>query len=172
LVRPGRQFDRVEEKSFAQRNNPKVLSATFLEQIVKGTIIYLHFDGNCRQAMTFYGQCLESEPHFTPFSAGPPEVLARAKDAPDRILHCELGLGPAVLMASDTMPGMPFQKGNNFSICLDCESEAEMEKVFSALSENGEITMPLHDAFWGGRFGMLIDQFGISWMFSFRAASQ
>jgi PhnB protein len=143
-----------------------------LEQIVKGTITYLNFAGNCREAMTFYGRCLESEPNFTPFAAGPPEVSAMAKDTPDRILHCELALGPAVLMASDTLPDRPFQQGNNFSICLDCESQTEMEKVFGALSENGEITMPLHDAFWGGRFGMLADQFGISWMFSFRAADK
>jgi PhnB protein len=67
---------------------------------------------------------------------------------------------------------MDFQQGTNFSICLDCESQAEMDKVFNALSENGEVTMPLHDAFWGGRFGMLTDQYGISWMFSFRAASE
>jgi PhnB protein len=139
---------------------------------VKGTITYLNFDGNCREAMTFYGRCLESEPNFTPFSAGPAEVSAMAKDTPDRILHCELALGPAVLMASDTLPGSPFLQGNSFSICLDCESQTEMEKVFGALSENGEITMPLHDAFWGGRFGMLTDQFGISWMFSFRAADK
>ncbi|MBV8274882.1 MAG: VOC family protein [Verrucomicrobia bacterium] len=94
------------------------------------------------------------------------------EDAPGRIPHAELASGPAVLMASDTLPGMAFQQGNNFSICLDCESQAEMEKVFNALRENGQVTMPLHDAFWGGRFGMLTDQFGISWMFSFRAGSQ
>jgi len=110
---------------------------------VKGTITYLNFDGNCREAMTFYGRCLESEPNFTPFAAGPPEVSAMAKDTPARILHCELALGPAILMASDTLPDRPFQQGNNFSICLDCESQTEMEKVFGALSENGEITMPV-----------------------------
>lgn len=143
---------------------------TLSEQIVKGTITYLTFDGNCREAMTFYGRCLAVEPNFTPFSAGPPEVLAMAKDAPDRILHSELASGPAVLMASDRLPGVPFQQGDNFSICLDCESQAEMERVFSALGENGKVTMPLHVAFWGGRFGMLTDQFGISWMFSFRAS--
>jgi PhnB protein len=85
--------------------------------------------------MTFYGRCLAGEPNFTPFSAGPPEVSAQAKDTPDRILHAELASGPVVLMASDTLPGMPFQLGNNFSICLDCESQAEMDKVFNALSE-------------------------------------
>jgi PhnB protein len=139
---------------------------------VKGTITYLNFDGNCREAMTFYGRCLAGEPNFTPFSAGPPEVSAQAKNAPDRILHAELTSEPVVLMASDTLPGMDFQQGNNFSICLDCESQAEMDKVFTALSENGEVTMPIHDAFWGGRFGMLTDQYGISWMFSLRAASE
>jgi PhnB protein len=122
--------------------------------------------------MTFYGRCLAGEPNFTPFSAGPPEVSAQAKDTPDRILHAELASGPVVLMASDTLPGMPFQLSNNFSICLDCESQAEMDKVFNALSEKGQVTMPLHDAFWGGRLGMLTDRFGISWMFSFRAASE
>ena len=71
-------------------------------------------------------------------------------------------------MASDTMPGMPFQRGNNFSISVACESMPEMEKLFAALGENGHVTMPMHDAFWGGRFGMLTDQFGTSWMLSFR----
>jgi PhnB protein len=140
---------------------------------VKRTITYLNFDGNCREAMTFYGRCLAAQPSFTPFSAAPVEMSAMAKDAPDRILHSELASGAAVLMASDTLPCMgELQKGNNFSICLDCESQTEMEKVFSALSESGEVTTPLHDAFWGGRFGMLTDQFGISWMLSFSAASE
>ncbi len=43
-----------------------------------------------------------------------------------------------------------------------------MEKLFTALSQNGKVTMPPHDAFWGGRFGMLTDRFGVSWMLSFR----
>ena len=135
---------------------------------MKGAITYLNFDGNCREAMTFYGKCLQADPNFTPFSAGPPVV----KTAPDRILHAELTSGPVVLMASDTLPGMSFQAGNNFSICIDCETQPEMERLFAALSENGKVTMPLHDAFWGGRFGMFTDQFGISWMLSFRAPGQ
>jgi PhnB protein len=135
---------------------------------MKTTNTYLHFDGNCREAMTFYGKCLQAEPNFTTFAAGPAGLPEIAKTAPNRILHAELASGPVVLMASDTLPGMPFHAGNNFSISLTCESLAEMEKLFAAFSENGKITMPMHDAFWGGRFGMLIDPFGISWMFSFR----
>ena len=86
----------------------------------------------------------------------------------DRILHAELASGPVVLMASDGMPGSPFVKGTNFSISLTCESQEEMERIFAALSESGQVTMPMGDVFWGGRFGMLTDRFGISWMLSFR----
>jgi len=42
----------------------------------------------------------------------------------------------------------------------------ELDKVFNALSEGGNITMPLQDAFWGARFGMLTDKYGVSWMFN------
>jgi PhnB protein len=136
---------------------------------MKQTNTYLNFDGNCREAMTFYAKCLEAEPNFTPFSAGPPEIVAAAGTAPDRILHAELASGPVVLMASDTLPGMVFRPGNNFSISISCDSLAEMERLFVAFSEKGNVIMPMHDAFWGGRFGMLTDQFGIRWMFSFRA---
>ena len=142
------------------------------DQIMKQANTYLNFDGNCREAMTFYGKCLQAEPNFTSFSEGPPEIAALTKTAPDRILHAELASGSVVLMASDTVPGMPFQQGNNFSISISCESQPEMERLFASLSERGKATMPLHDAFWGGRFGMLTDQFGISWMLSFRPSSQ
>jgi PhnB protein len=136
------------------------------------TNIYLTFDGDCREAMTFYGKCLAAEPNFTTFAQGPPDVAAMAKDAGERILHVELHSGPVVLMASDTMPGMVFHKGNNFSIAIACEALGEMERLFAALSENGTVTMAMHDAFWGGRFGMLTDQFGIQWMLSYRAPGQ
>src|SRR5271165_4713288 len=97
--------------------------------------VYLFFDGNCREAMTFYGECLQTQPGFTPFSAGPADMPEAAQSAPDRILHSELHSGPVALMASDVLPGMPFEKGNNFSISLSCEGLAEMERIFAALGE-------------------------------------
>ena len=139
---------------------------------MNATNIYLTFDGNCREAMTFYGKCLGAEPGFTTFAQGPPDVAAMAKGAGDPILHTELHSGPVVLMASDSMPGMTFVKGSNFSISLTCDSLAEMEKLFAALGEEGTVTMAMHDAFWGGRFGMLVDRIGVQWMLSYREAGQ
>jgi PhnB protein len=125
---------------------------------------YLTFDGSCREAMKFYAKCLGAELQLMPFSEGPGEV---PKEAGDRILHAKLTKGLAVLMASDTMPGMPLQRGNNFSVSINCESLQEIEELFTALGEKGKVSMPLQDAFWGARFGMLTDQFGINWMFNF-----
>ena len=131
---------------------------------MKGINTYLNFDGTCREAMTFYKDCLGGEVFFMPFAGGPMEVTEQAKD---RILHASLRKGAAVLMASDTMPGKQYQPGNNFSVAVGCESLDELEKVFAAFAKKGKVTMPLQDTFWGARFGTISDQFGISWMFDF-----
>jgi len=131
---------------------------------MKDVNAYLVFDGNCRQAMNFYEKCLSAKAFFMPFSETPCQAPSEAKD---RIAHAHLAKGSAVLMASDTMPGMPYHAGNNFHVALACESAEEIETLFQAFSENGKVHLPLHDAFWGARFGMLTDQFGINWMFSY-----
>ena len=83
-------------------------------------------------------------------------------------MHARLTKGSSeLLMASDTQPGMPLQQGNNVSVSVHCESVQEIDTFFAALSDKGAVSMPLQDMFWGARFGMLTDQFGIRWMFNF-----
>ena len=126
---------------------------------------YLTFDGNCRQAMKFYEKCLKAELHMMPFAEMPGEKIPA--EAKERIMHARLSKGKATLMASDTMPGMAFKTGNNFSVSVNCESKKEADEFFTALKEGGKATMPLQETFWGAYFGMLTDQFGINWMFNF-----
>lgn len=136
---------------------------------MKGITTYLMFDGNCREAMTFYKECLGAELYLMPYSEAPGH---HPEEANDRIIHASLQKGAAALMASDTPPEMPSQQGNNFSVSLDCESLDEIERLFAAFSKNGKVTMALNDTFWGARFGMLTDQFGINWMFNFQQPKQ
>ena len=83
-------------------------------------------------------------------------------------MHARISKGSTVLvMASDSMNGMHLTTGTNFSISIDCESAEEIDRLFAAFGEGGKVSMPLADAFWGARFGMLIDKFGIQWMFNF-----
>ncbi|HEX4605181.1 MAG TPA: VOC family protein [Candidatus Angelobacter sp.] len=131
---------------------------------------YLIFNGNCREAMTFYQQCLGADLQLAPFSDMPGGNIP--KEARDRTMHARLTKGAAVLLASDNMVGMPFQQGDNFSIALQCESAQETEELFNALSAKGTITMPLQETFWAARFGMFKDQFGIHWMLNFEKPVQ
>ncbi len=125
---------------------------------------YLTFNGNCREAMSYYQKCLGAELHIMPFSDAPGNFPPEAKDL---VMHARLVKGPVIIMASDAMPGMPYQPGNNFQIAIGCESLQEIETLFAAFSEKSKVTMPLQDTFWGARFGMLTDQFGTQWMFNF-----
>ena len=67
-------------------------------------------------------------------------------------------------MASDTMPNNPINIGDNVSISIAAESTEVGDKYFNHLSKGGKILMPFADAFWGSKFGMLEDKFGIRWM--------
>jgi PhnB protein len=127
---------------------------------MKGFNPYLNFNGNCREAVEFYKSCLNGEivsmQTFgdVPGSEGPK----------DKILHTVFKAGSVFFMASDCPPGVSVQFGNNIILNIDFEDTSSQEKAFNKLAAGGKITMPLQDTFWGARFGMLVDKFGISWM--------
>ncbi len=130
---------------------------------MKEIAAYLTFNGNCRQAMEFYQKCLGAKLDMMPFSKAPTKVPEGAENL---IIHARLAKGDAVLMASDSMPGMAYHPGNTFWVSIKCESVEETDKLFTAFSENAKIVMPVQETFWAARFGMLTDQFGVNWMFN------
>ncbi|HEY4356589.1 MAG TPA: VOC family protein [Acidobacteriaceae bacterium] len=129
---------------------------------MKAMQTYLTFNGNCREAMNFYADALDADLHLMEGEDAP----GAPADFADRIMHARLHKGSAVLMASDSMVASPVTVGNNFSVSIDCEDNAEQDRYFAALGVGGKVTMPLADMFWGARFGMLTDKFGVNWMFN------
>jgi PhnB protein len=78
-------------------------------------------------------------------------------------MHTSFRVGATTVMASDGCSvGSPSFQG--FSLSLTVANEAEANRVFSALSDGGKVTMPLEKTFWSPRFGMLEDRFGVGWM--------
>jgi PhnB protein len=126
---------------------------------------YLFFDGCCEAAGHFYAQAIDAEV----------TVMTRYRDMPeprppglvppgaaDKVMHMAMKLGDSVIMAADDCTGRPNFSG--FSLSLTAKSEAEAEAYFAALSDLGEVRMPLAPTFFAARFGMLIDRFGVGWM--------
>ena len=128
---------------------------------------YLTFNGNCRQAMTFYKECLGGELTMqtvgeSPLSEKMPRKMKKC------ILHATLKKDGLVLMASDMVDNNGLQKGNNISMILNCSSEKEIRDKYQKLSEGGEQTNPLEHTFWGALFGNLVDKFGNHWLLHYQ----
>ncbi len=126
---------------------------------------YLAFKGNCREAMNFYKEILggDFQGGFRTFADSEGHMPYKPEHA-DKIMHVSLVNKDFVIMASDNMG---VKQGNNFSLSLDfAEDDKTANSIFSGLSENGFVIMPFEDVFWGGKFGMLTDQYGIQWMVS------
>ena len=130
---------------------------------------YLIFNGNCRDAMTFYQKCFGADLQLIKFSDMPGNVPPEAKD---RIAHARLAKGVTVLMASDNMPGMTFNPGDNFFVSVQCETVQETDQLFSALGEKGKTIQPPQETPWAKRFAMFTDQFGTKWMLNCAKAGQ
>ncbi|MGG8494863.1 VOC family protein [Tenacibaculum sp. TC6] len=140
------------------------------------TNTYLHFNGNCEEAMNYYADILGGTiTMMMQFKEAPEEVLKNIPDfAKELIMHCTLEVSDDMaILASDYLNAdEKFNAGNNFAISLNADDEDEALSVFNGLAEGGTILMPFEDAFWGGKFGMLKDKFGVSWMMSLEDDSQ
>lgn len=125
---------------------------------------YLNFNGKCREAMTFYHQCLGGELIMQKVSESP-MAAQMPSEMSANILHSMLTRDGIVLMGSD-MIGTSLVSGNAISLCLNCTDDEEINEFFNKLSTGGNVKMPLHQTFWGATYGELTDKFGMNWMFN------
>jgi PhnB protein len=128
---------------------------------------YLNFDGNCREAMNFYKDCLGGELVVQTVGEMPAMAAMMPPHMKDHILHSTLRSGDIVIMASDLNRQQRIE-GNTVHLCINCKTEEELTTFFSGLADGGNITEPLADMPWGGKFGSLTDKFGKYWLFNFQ----
>ncbi|GEO21626.1 VOC family protein [Cyclobacterium qasimii] len=132
---------------------------------------YLNFNGNCEEAFNFYKTVFGGEFTFIGRFEEMPESDDYSIPEADKnkIMHVSLPIGTSILMGSDVGGdwATSFKQGNNFLVSINADSKEEADRLFNALGEEGQITTPLHNSFWGDYFGMLKDKFGIAWMMSF-----
>ena len=127
---------------------------------------YLFFYGRCDEAMSFYKQAV-----------GATDVeLLRFKDAPEKppsgaippgwegkVMHGTFRVGDTVVIVSDAhTAASPGHHG--FSLAITVPTVEDASRVFDALAEGGQVTMPIGKTFFSPRFGGVLDKFGIQWM--------
>lgn len=127
---------------------------------------YLSFNGNCREAMNFYQQCLGGELTLQTIGESPlaDKMPQQMKDS---ILHSTLTKDSLVLMATDMVSDQGLLRGNGVSLMLNCSSEEEIRTFYNKLSDGGKATHPLEITFWGALFGDLTDKYGNNWLLHF-----
>ena len=129
---------------------------------------YLSFRDTAKQAMEFYQSVFGGEltlSTFGDFQAS--EDPAEQAKIMHGMLVTDRGL---TLMGSDTPNGMDYTPGNNYSVSLSGEDEAELRGFWEVLSADGTVSMALERAPWGDFFGMCTDRFGVSWLINIAAA--
>jgi PhnB protein len=87
-------------------------------------------------------------------------VFARFED---KVAHAVLGIGDTTLLASDGQgAGQPDFSG--FSLSLTVSDDAEAERLFSSLSDEGNVQVPMAPTPFASRLGLVADKFGVPWM--------
>jgi PhnB protein len=127
---------------------------------------YLNFNGQCRDALTFYQQCFDGQLELQKVAESPMAAKMPSEKGP-LILHGALSKdGHTLLMGSD-MIGNALHTGNSIMLCLNCSSDQEITSIFDRLSAGGQVKVPLHQSFWGATYGELKDKFGMDWMLNY-----
>ena len=124
---------------------------------------YLNFGGNCAEAFQFYEKHLGAKIGMMMTHEEAPGANNQDPEWKKAILHGRLTIDDTDVMASD-VPRDRFQPMRSAYLSLGVDSDAEAERIYKALSQGGEIFMPMQETFFASRFAQLRDRFGISWM--------
>lgn len=124
--------------------------------------VYLTFNGNAKEAMTFYHDIFGGKLDIMKVSESPVKDKSPER-MQEQVMHSSLINDSIILFATDMVAEGKFTEGIGMAMNLNCSVE-EINNYFDKLSPGGMIIHPLKEEFWGGIFGVLIDKFGKKWM--------
>jgi PhnB protein len=125
--------------------------------------VFLNFDGDCRQAIDFYAGVFKAEPSRLMTYGDAPGTPVKDKD---RVIYASVPIFGHNVMLSDCPSGSEYAKGTNIALTLGCDDKAEIDRIFAALSDGGEVDMPLGKTFFSEYYGMVTDKFAVTWQLS------
>ena len=137
-------------------------------------IPYFVMNGNAREAIQFYEKALDGQVLFSQSFGEMPENpdFPLPAEAKELVSHATIKVGETELMFSDTFPGQPHQSGNQVTICLSTDDADQARKMFDALQQDGQVTMPLQETFFSPAYGSVTDKFGVNFQIFTEGKSQ
>ena len=122
---------------------------------------YVNFAGNCAEAFRYYEQHLGGQMGMMMTHGQAPEGTQLSPDGENAVLHARITIGGTELLGADIPGAEPMRSAY---LTLRVDSDAEAERIYTALGEGGRVLMPLTETFFASRFGQLQDRFGLNWM--------
>jgi PhnB protein len=133
----------------------------------------LNFYGRTEEAVTFYGKTIEAETLFMMRFRDCPDPAQSRPGMEEKIFHATFRIGSTEIMASDCgCEKSPKTTFAGFSLALRADTVEKAERFFAALSEGGQIQIPLQKTFFTERYGIVVDRFGISWKIMVESKTQ
>jgi len=119
---------------------------------------HLMFEGAAEEAMNLYISLFDRSEILRVERYGPGEHGAEGS-----VKVATFTLNGSEFLCIDSPIKHAFTFTPSVSIFVDCESEAELNAVFTRLSEGGAVLMPVDNYGFSARFGWLSDRYGVSW---------
>jgi PhnB protein len=124
---------------------------------------YLFFSGNCEEALNFYKTLFGGEITELSRYKDSGENSPGGPELAEKVMHATFKSTQFEFMASDSRPTTQYGEGR-ISLSLSNTDVKEAQRVYDALAAGGKVEVEFQDMFWGAKFGMLTDKFGIDWM--------
>jgi PhnB protein len=128
--------------------------------------VFLNFDGDCRAALEFYAEVFGQEVPTHIMTYGQAPGFSGPDADKDRIIYTSLPIFGMNVMFSDCPSGSEYVKGTNIALTLGTTDADEIKRLYAALSDGGEVAMPLGKTFFSELYGMVTDKFSITWQLS------
>ncbi len=122
---------------------------------------YVNFDGKCAEAFRYYEKHLGGKVGMMMTHGQAPDQSHVKAEWKDAVLHATISIGDTEIWGADIPGAQPMRSAY---LSLGVQSDAEAERMFSALSEGGEVFMSMQETFFATRFAQLRDRFGINWV--------
>lgn len=129
---------------------------------------WINFNGNAEEALAFYKSVFGGDfAKIVRFKDIATEEFPVPEKEENKIMYIALPIGQDAMLIANDVPevlGQVNERENRSKIMVSAQSKQEAERLFSGLSEGGEVEGPMGDSPWGSYAGMFRDKYGIEWI--------